>query len=311
MDDPDNVYVRITSYNRGPDPATLHIIPQLWFPNTWSWPLEKPPMPSLTSSVRGTEDNKINRITARHHTLGKTHLYCLPSPPPVGPATNFEVDPELAAVEPTLLFTENNTNFSRLYGGTNETPYVKDAFHDHIITSHRPPTSDSKEESFFAPRIRSRTASSFGAERPEVPEEGPCTPFPPLPTFVNPEKKGTKAAAHYTFNDVPGHGGCAIVRLKLTPSRFGKDATLEDEVLFDDAIEERRQEADEFYGSLVLGPISDDLKQIMRQALGGMLWTKQYYRFIQKDWIEGDPAQPKPPPERKFVRNRVRLPTLL
>lgn len=81
---------------------------------------------------------------------------------------------------------------------------------------------------------------------------------------------------------------------------------MEDEVLFDDAIEERRQEADEFYGSLVLGPISDDLKQIMRQALGGMLWTKQYYRFIQKEWIEGDPGQPKPPPERKFIRNRVR-----
>lgn len=53
----------------------------------------------------------------------------------------------------------------------------------------------------------------------------------------------------------------------------------------------------------MLGPISDDLKQIMRQALGGMLWTKQYYRFIQKEWIEGDPGQPKPPPERKFIRN--------
>ncbi|KAG6822597.1 hypothetical protein H0H93_005114, partial [Arthromyces matolae] len=53
-----------------------------------------------------------------------------------------------------------------------------------------------------------------------------------------------------------------------------------------------------------MGPISEDLKQIMRQALGGMLWTKQHYRFIQKEWIEGDPGQPKPPPERKWIRNR-------
>jgi hypothetical protein len=260
-------------------------------------------MPSLTGSVRGVDE--VNCITARHPSLGKTHLFCLPSPPPVGPDNNFEVDPEIDAVQPELLFTENNTNFSRLYGGTNDSPFVKDAFHDHIIPSHRPPTSEAQPESFFAPRIRSRTASSFGNERPDLPEEGPCTPFPAASTFVNPEQKGTKSAAHYVFRDVPGNGGCAVVRLKLTPSRIGKDPTLEDEILFDDAIEERRQEADEFYNSFVFGPTSDDLKQIMRQALGGMLWTKQFYRFIQKEWLEGDPAQPAPPRERKWVRNWV------
>ncbi|PPQ83621.1 hypothetical protein CVT25_006306 [Psilocybe cyanescens] len=301
-DDPENVYIRITSYNRGPDPATLHVIPQLWFPNTWSWPLEKPPMPTLSGSVRGADE--IRCITARHATLGKTHLYALPSPPPVGPTNDFEVDPESDAVQPDLMFTDNNTNFSRLYGGTNESLYVKDAFHDHIIPSHRPPASESQPEGFFSPRIRSRTASLFGNERPEVPEEGPCTPFPLTPSFVNPEMKGTKAAAHYTFANVPGHGGCAVARLKLTPARISHDVTLEDEVAFDDAVEERRQEADEFYSSFVFGPISDDLKQIMRQAFGGMLWTKQYYRFVQKEWMEGDPAQPPPPPNRKFIRNR-------
>ena len=96
-----------------------------------------------------------------------------------------------------------------------------------------------------------------------------------------------------------------MVRLKLTPSRLGKDVSLEDELVFDDAVEERRQEADEFYSSLVFGPITDDLKQIMRQAFAGMLWTKQYYRFVQKEWLGGDPAQPPPPPNRKFIRNRV------
>ncbi|KAJ4463809.1 hypothetical protein C8R41DRAFT_731813, partial [Lentinula lateritia] len=115
---------------------------------------------------------------------------------------------------------------------------------------------------------------------------------------------GTKSAAHYIFKDVSGQGGCSVVRLKLTPLSVKKDLSIEDEGIFDDAVEARCQEADEFYNSLVFGPISDDFKQIMCQALGGMLWTKQYYKFIQKEWLEGNPAQPPPPPERKFIRNR-------
>ncbi|KAJ2919906.1 hypothetical protein MD484_g396, partial [Candolleomyces efflorescens] len=300
--DPDNIYMRITSYNRGPDPATLHVIPQLWFPNTWSWPLDPPPMPSLTGAVKGSAQDQISCVTVRHPELGKTYLYCLPSPPPVGPSNDFEVDPDVDVVQPDLLFTENNTNFNRLYGGTNATPYVKDAFHDHIIPAHRPHDSNSEPEGFFNQRTRPRTASMFGGEDPELMEEGPCMPV--NANFVNPELKGTKFGAHYTFKDVPGHGGCAVVRLKLTPSRLGKDVSLEDEVAFDDAVEERRQEADEFYASLAFGPVSEDLRQIMRQAFGGMLWTKQYYRFIQKEWLEGDPAQPPPPPERKWIRNK-------
>ncbi|KAJ7188305.1 glycoside hydrolase family 63 protein [Mycena filopes] len=298
-DDPDNLYIRITAYNRGPDTATLHIIPQLWFPNTWSWVIDKPPMPSMSASVR----SGINCVTVKHPSLGKTHLFCLPSPPPVSAAGVFQSENENDVIEPDLIFTENNTNFSRLYGGTNETPYVKDAFHDHIVPSHRPPAPEEAED-LFSTKIRSRTASSFGGESAEDSEEGPCTPFPPTPDFVNPDQTGTKSAAHYVFRDVPGGGGCAVVRLKLTPLNPKKDPSLEDEILFDDAVEARRQEADEFYESLVFGPISEDLKQIMRQALGGMLWTKQYYKFIQKEWIEGDPTQPAPPPERKFIRNR-------
>ena len=258
----------------------MHIIPQLWFPNTWSWPIVKPPLPLLYGALR----NDTKCITAKHPTLGKTHLYCLPSPPPVSATSGGEVSAEEGAVDPQLLFTENNTNHARLYGGVNETPFVKDAFHDHIIPSHRP---------------------SPKSENVEV-NEGSSDASPPQATFINPENKGTKSAAHYIFKDVPGRGGCAVVRLKLTPLTPAKDPSIEDECLFDDAVEGRRQEADEFYNSLVFGPISDDLKQIMRQALGGMLWTKQHYRFIQKEWIEGDPGQPPPPPERKLIRNRVR-----
>jgi hypothetical protein len=95
-----------------------------------------------------------------------------------------------------------------------------------------------------------------------------------------------------------------VVRLKMTPNSPSEDPTILDEEAFDDNIEERRVEADEFYSRLGRGPLPDDLRSIMRQALAGMMWTKQYYQFIQKEWIEGDPGQPKPPPERKYVRNR-------
>ncbi|KAF7303608.1 Glycoside hydrolase family 63 protein [Mycena indigotica] len=298
-DEPDNLYLRITAYNRGPDPASLHIIPQLWFPNTWSWPTEKPPMPSLTGSIR----SDVPCITAKHPSLGKTHLFCLSSPPPVDGDGQFVEGTEAENVEPDLLFTENDTNYSRLYGGTNDSPYVKDAFHDHIIPQHRPLAVEEQEKP-FAHKIRSRTASTFDHESVSSAEEGPVTPFPPTADFVNPEQTGTKSAAHYHFHNVPGHGGCAVVRVKLTPSNPKKDPSLVDEMFFDDAVESRRQEADEFYGSLVLGPVSEDLKQITRQALAGMMWSKQYYQFIQKEWISGDPAQPPPPPQRKYIRNR-------
>ena len=226
------------------------------------------------------------------------NLYCLPSPPPVGPEDEPEVelaDSEDDSVYPTLLFTENETNYQRLYGGINENGHAKDAFHDHIISSHRP-----KMDSFFG---RPRTSSHETDEE----EQGPRTPFPDESCFVNPSQKGTKSGAHYVFHDVPGKGGCAVVRLKLTPVKASRDPTLNDEVLFDEIMEERRQEANEFYDNLAGNGITDDFKQIMRQALSGMLWSKQYYQFIQQQWIEGDPAQPPPPPERKWVRNRVSL----
>lgn len=241
----------------------------------------------------------------RHPSLCKTTLYCLPSPPPVDGTGNF-ADADSDAVEPELLFTENTTNYQRLYQSNNDALHVKDAFHDHIIPSHRPSavktfTSEAPNSGHATPNPNSSKPNG-GTNGSQAPLS---TPTPPsVGDFVNPEKKGTKSAAHYIFRDVPGHGGCTVVRLKLTPLSPSKDPSIEDEGIFDDAVEERREEADEFYNALVLGPISDDLKQIMRQALGGMLWTKQYYKFIQKEWIEGDPSQPPPPPERKHIRNR-------
>jgi hypothetical protein len=240
-----------------------------------------------------------NTIKIAHPALGKSHLYCLPSPPSVGPGDDAEFEDDADAVEPELLFTENDTNFQRLYGGINPIHYTKDAFHDHIVPSHRPVKGGETAGGFFAGKIHSCTDDT------DEEEYGPRTPFPAEDSFVNPERKGTKAAAHYVFEDVPGNGGCAVVRLKLTPKTPSRDPAIEDEGVFDDGVEARREEADEFYSSLILGPISEDLKQIMRQGISGMLWTKQYYEFIQKPWSEGDAAQPPPPPERKYVRNRV------
>lgn len=120
---------------------------------------------------------------------------------------------------------------------------------------------------------------------------------------INPENKGTKSAAWYSFDEGDGvpPGGCAVVRFKLSQSteEYGLD-----EELFDDVIERKRSEADEFYWRISPLPMADDLRNIQRQALAGMLWTKQHYHFIWDQWANGDPAQPPPPASRKNIRNQ-------
>ncbi|OWZ77611.1 cytoplasmic protein [Cryptococcus neoformans Tu401-1] len=323
----DAISVRITAYNRGPDPADLHILPQLFFRNTWSWGKELPPnMPSLSQEAEGV-------IHASHDTLGETRLYCTPSPAPAAPAKGGVVLVDGPSIVPDLLFTENDTNFERLWGGKNRTPFVKDAFHDHLIPSHRPPEPEmakSAQEGLAlkSPAVKTpklppaHTAAELEEDADDQPaaqsqadgdNDPPVQAAPPIPRpvsdhghriFVNPNKTGTKAAAHYHFTDVPANGGCVVVRLKLTPYSPDEDPTIVDEELFDENMEERRVDADEFYGRIAKGGISEDLRSIMRQALSGMLWTKQYYQYIQKEWMEGDPGQPPPPPERKWVRNK-------
>lgn len=208
-------------------------------------------------------------VQADEEHLGRYYFHANSSPAPVDPrskdddATVF-VD---EIVTPDLLFTENDTNFERLYGGQNVTPYVKDAFHDHIIPGHRPPL----------PKVRKNdveeTEDGDGAATPtkEQPEEE-WEEQEDTREFVNPEKKGTKVGAHYVFKDVPANGGCAVVRLKLTTKTAEEDPTIVDEENFDGVVEERRMDSDEFYSRFNSGALSDDLRNIMRQALSGMLW---------------------------------------
>ena len=326
--------IRITAYNRGPDAAELHILPQYFFRNTWSWPKEMPTgkhMPNMRQIEPGV-------IEAIHPTLGKQRLYCTTSPGPAEAAqgaTDGTVYVEGPEVVPELLFTENETNYEvflltpqsfntltilkRLYNGKNRTPYVKDAFHDHLIPSHRPKEPEPERPSPVAglKQRRSSKSSSKSPIRPSrsfsggidgepIPtgddesqagvhtngdadsdkidvadETGPehIVQPPPPPRnvrgarqFVNPEKTGTKAGAHYHFKNVPGNGGCVVIRLKMTPATPEEDESIELEDEFDDKIDERHMEADEFYALIQRGGISGDLKDIMRQALAGMLW---------------------------------------
>jgi hypothetical protein len=180
------------------------------------------------------------------------------------------VTPESQDVVPQMLFTENDTNFKALYDGENPTPYVKDAFHRYIV-------DDEKDA-------------------------------------VNPKLTGTKACAWYAFDEGDGvpPGGCAVVRFKLsrkveTRTFAGEKGDITevaiDEEVFDDMFELRRYEADEFYWRISPLPMTDDLRNIQRQAFSGMLWTKQFYHLIWDQWANGDPAQPPPPSERKKIRN--------
>ncbi|CEH18534.1 glycoside hydrolase family 63 protein [Ceraceosorus bombacis] len=339
-DEENAISVRISAYNRGPEDADLHIIPQLLFKNYWSWPKEEPAKPLLEEKANLT-------IQADHHELGRSYLYCSTSPAPSAPPRKRGAPPELISEEeitPELLFTENETNFERLYNGKNKS-FAKDAFHDHIVPAHR------LEKDQPQPIRKTRTVKRSITRTVKVPKKGPNgTSAPngvpakqngingqlsdlsvddgedekeiteeveeeeeyfeasqdtkPTRDYVNPEKKGTKAGAHYFFQGVPANGGCAVVRIKLTPKSAQQDPTINDDEAFDALIDARQREADEFYTRIASGPISDDMKNIMRQALAGMLWNKQHYTFIQPQWIAGDPGQPPPPPERKHIRNK-------
>ena len=208
---PEDVLIRITIHNRGPEPATLHLLPTIWFRNTWSWGGEVP-RPLLRQVAPGI-------ITASHPELGERVLY--------------------ADGTPEILFTENETNIERLAGVRNRTPYVKDAFHNYLIHGRR--------------------------------------------DAVNPDHSGTRAAAHYTVN-VDG-GGSATVRLRLREPATAKPSK-EFGPGFDEVMMARRREADAFYQGVIPPSLSADAANVMRQALAGMLWSKQFFHYDVDQWLE-------------------------
>ncbi len=224
---PDDVLIRITATNRGPEKAVLHLLPTLWFRNRWSWGRPNRPKPEMRAAGAG-------RIELSERTMGHWQ---------------FEVD-----AEGGMLFTDNESDTVRLWGGTARSAYVKDGFHRHVVNG----------------------------------ETGK----------VNPAQTGTKACVWRKAE--LGAGEETVIRCRLRPAeRSG--AAFDD---FESTFAARMAEADEFYGAVQAQGLSEDARQVQRQAWAGLLWTKQFYHYSVEDWLNGDPASPAPPPERRQGRNR-------
>jgi hypothetical protein len=232
---PEDILIRITVCNRGAEPATLDVLPTIWFRNTWSWGGDAPRPLLQQAGTNGV-------ITASHPDLGERFF-----------------NAEGAAA---LLFTENETNTQRLVGVPNRTPFVKDGINDYIVHGRQ--------------------------------------------SAVNAEKKGTKASAHYTLN--VGAGESRILRLRLSDAApaIGASATGGPGGAFgsgfDAVVEARRQEADEFYASVIPPSLNADEANVMRQAIAGMLWSKQFYYYDVDKWLEEHGADPFNP-KRRAPRN--------
>jgi len=255
--DVEDILIKITAVNRGPDAATLHLLPSLWFRNTWSW--GKDPRRPIARKAVNIEN--FHCVELQHWQYGKRWLLC--------------------EGQPQLLFTENETNFARLFNAQNRTPYVKDAFHEYVVHQNH--------------------------------------------AAVNSDQSGTKMAAYYPVT--LGLGQSATLKLRLTDieplggvgdsdtrgiitspghAERGKDVPATDDfgAGFDHLFEVRQKEADDFYASRVPKELSDDARSVMRQALSGMLWSKQFYHYDVLTWLTGDPAGPTPPEQRWRGRNK-------
>jgi hypothetical protein len=232
---PDNVLIRVTIANRGPEATRIHFLPTLWFRNTWSWGRTGEgywPKPRITVAGDGL-------VVGDHRELGKFFL-------------KFDAAP--GGELPRLLFTENETNSQRLYNWPNPAPYVKDAFHEYVVGGHR--------------------------------------------EAVNPEAIGTKTAAHYQL-DVPAHGE-VVIRMRLFAEGQRQSITRAE---FDRVFADRIRETEEFYVAKIPATATAAEKQVMRQSFAGLLWSKQFYYYVVKDWLDGDPSQPPPAHSRRYVRN--------
>jgi hypothetical protein len=232
---PDDVLIRITVCNRGPDAARLRLVPTLWFRHTWSWG-DGGPKPEGRLAEGGGGRAILARVADPGTGISDCVLRCEGTPEP--------------------LFTENETNAERLFGIPNASPYVKDALDAYVVHGRG--------------------------------------------DAVNPERTGTKAGILYDL-EVAG-GGEAVVRLRLSAASvrmaghaFGKT--------FEATFARRIREADAFYATVIPETAGPDEALVMRQALAGMIWTKQYYQFDVDGWLRDHDAHPLSGKER-FCRNR-------
>lgn len=234
----DDICIKITAHNRGPDSAPINILPTVWFRNTWSWTedAKKPEMQIADISSDG-----LSAIQLKDNKRGTYWLLC--------------------SEDGELLFDENETNYNKLYGSENSSKFAKDGVRDYLI----------------------------GGEK----------------NSVNPEKKGTKASANFEFEIESGES--KTVYLRLTGQESAAKHSFESHAHFvkdcQKVFKDRVKEADEFYAEIVPANLNADSKNVMRQSLAGMLWSKQFYNFSVRDWLKGDENFPAPPENRKHGRN--------
>ncbi|MFZ0382228.1 MAG: hypothetical protein WCD11_13280 [Solirubrobacteraceae bacterium] len=220
---PDDILMVVSASNRGPDAATLHLLPTLWFRNTWSWG-DDVPRPEL----HGVNDEAgLSVARASHPDLGDWRLR--------------------ADGSAELLFCENETNNERLFGAPNASPFVKDGINDFVVSGRQ--------------------------------------------DAVNPERTGTKLAAHHVLELGPGQSASIRVRLTAAPAQRSARAQPLGSG-FDGVLRARREEADRFYAHVIPPALSPDQAMVMRQALAGMLWSKQYYEYNVHRWLREHGVDP-------------------
>ena len=213
----EDILVRIRVHNRSTLTKACHVLPTIWFRNTWSWGYDNGPNGDVIQAPHLSQND--DAVVAQHPILGTYHLY--------------------AAGQRQLLFTENESNTERLFGLPSRSRFVKDAFHYRVIND------DS--------------------------------------SAVNPERKGTKAAAWYQHELAPGE--CWEITLRMV-NRPNQDPFAD----FDTIFAQRQKEADDFYDIVQSAIIEPDLRNVQRQAFAGLLWSKQYYYLDLQQWLDGDPA---------------------
>ncbi|WP_249012091.1 hypothetical protein [Conexibacter sp. DBS9H8] len=244
---PDDLRIRLSIVNRGPEPASLHVLPTLWFRNRWSW------QPGAVAPAIRRDGDAL--VTGAEDGLDAYRLSA--SLPPVGSATptGDRADPGAGAVTRpgvvTPLFCDNETNATALWGNPESPAYPKDGIADHVVSGGAAGT-------------------------------------------VNPAERGSKAALWVTLTIPAGE----TAELALVLCAEGAEVATDSSAVW----EERRREADDFYRQLA--PTADaDRARVLRQACAGMLWSKQFYHYDVGRWLDGDPGQPPPPPERHQGRN--------
>ena len=232
--DADDICIKITAVNRSDESAPIHILPTVWFRNRWSW-YEKSNKPQMQKVE--IEAENLSAIRLEEERNGEYWLY--------------------AEGSSQLLFTENDTNFQKIYNGENQSLYVKDGINDFVVENKQ--------------------------------------------AVVNPKQFGTKAAAHYDFNISPKSRETIYLRLSKNKLQVKSHDTFieECEAIFG----QRITEADEFYADIIPNNLNDDATNVMRQSLSGMLWSKQFYNYVVKSWLEGDSAFPPPPKSHQTGRN--------